>query len=454
MNVRIQSFLWAVLMVFAVGASLQTACSQDAGMSEPTTDADTTSQAEPSYSLEYRVPQSATWLTPDQRKFLQAVMDKLVDIGDPNRAKRMVTDIAHRRIRIVTDEAGVRASTYQNGGSNVMDLQQSTVDDWTKAQSDSEQFRSKAESATPDLKEKLLTRSKQRAHDVRSTILDAALTVDHEYVHMDQTDPGEEPKYENPAWRRRLDEENRLIDVSVMALEQSLQGELKSDADVERLDSAIEDLQTIGELHEGSVNELGEKISPPPPKPGEEKKLPTLSRDLFEQDRAEIGEQKKKIAQLIARAKNKIRDRNATVASAEVPKSEESATKEQPQSGSGSGPNGEWMCTSTTLGGTTTTKFGTTNLPSGFTVSYPMTIKLNGGSLSCSTNGRNFSIPSVGSNTWAYETSQPPPASTTSKMSLTYDRVSDSFVGESTETFDSAACKGSTRASLKLIRKP
>lgn len=213
-------------------------------------------------------------LTDDQRTFFQAVMDRLVEIGLVDRARRMETDLLRGKIVVTPppqtdeereEEQGVRGSTNpQRAGGHIMEIPQTTLNEWFKDAEEAKRLRQKGHEAA----------AKQREKGMRELMLDVSLTVDHEYIHMDQYFPQEDVVFENPAWRRRLDQENRLIREFSDGIRTLLEKGVSSEEDHRVLSAMTTDLREIEKVHFLTVDgELNAKL-----KDGK------LTRSFFQED--------------------------------------------------------------------------------------------------------------------------------------------------------------------------
>jgi len=142
------------------------------------------------------------------------------------------------------------------------------------------------------------------------------------------------------------------------------------------------------------------------------------------------------------RAVQKLLDDASTEDSAETPDQSRTAAVNL---------NGDWLCTSTTQGGTATTQSGTIKLPSGFSMSAPMKIVQKGTELTVEFGGRTFSG-GMNGNVWIVQYNNP--SGSSSKITLFYNRDTNSFEGQSEERQSVPGCTSVTLASLKLQRQP
>jgi hypothetical protein len=121
-------------------------------------------------------------------------------LGDAGTAADLQKDFKRGVIRFTSlGGAGVNAETGQEGGRNVMDIEASLIDRIAGL-------------------EKVL---RKRPYGPSSVLVDVALTVRHEYVHMRQVKPDNVPEFEDPAylevggtlrrWLRKLEAERTVL---------------------------------------------------------------------------------------------------------------------------------------------------------------------------------------------------------------------------------------------------
>lgn len=179
-------------------------------------------------------------LTEEERSFFQEVMDRLVEIGLRDRASRMEGDLAAGRIAIFEDESAVRPSTvWHFAGPNTLEIPSSILDRWLSMRRDARKLRAKGRE---DM-------ARTREADMRLHLLEVALTVDHEYVQMEQAHPNESPDSEDPAWRRRLDQEKRIIREISDKITKLLASGVHDDSDLRTLAALREDLRDMDQVH-------------------------------------------------------------------------------------------------------------------------------------------------------------------------------------------------------------
>jgi len=204
-------------------------------------------------------------LTEEERSFFQEVMDRLVEIGLRDRARRVEGDLAVGRIAIFEDEAGVRASTgWHFAGPDTLEIPSSILNQWLSMRRDARKLRAKGHE---DM-------ARTREADMRLHLLEVALTVDHEYVYLEQARPGGKSGSEDPVWRHRLDQEKRIIRELSGEITKVLATGVHSDSDLRTLAALREDLRDMDQVHYLTVNsDLRERI-----------KSGNLTASLFEND--------------------------------------------------------------------------------------------------------------------------------------------------------------------------
>lgn len=224
-------------------------------------------------------------LTEKERTYFQSVMDQLAKIGLWERAKRMESDLMLGRIIVVEEEEGVMASTdWSRFGPNFMEIPKYLIDRWTDNSFLARGHRAKGRDE--------LARPAETT--VREMTLNMALTIDHEYIHMDQYRPSETTEHENPAWRRRLDQESRLIQEATDAVSKMLAKGVNSAEDRRTLETLRNDLRDIDQIHQGTVkNDLRAQVYG-------EKAL--LTPSLFKKDFAALDGTVANIAKLLKQA--------------------------------------------------------------------------------------------------------------------------------------------------------
>jgi hypothetical protein len=234
----------------------------------------------------------ATW-TKDQKEFMDAVLQELalIDKGRSatdryrNLRDRVISDINAGRIIVgPTDEGDVETTT---GDDNVNRLTIPPAKiDWINAKGNVDAVNKKKLDASDPRRIKAET-------NLRQPPLDLALTIVHEYVHMDQDKPSGETVHETPAWKERINQESRLIDEAFTQLENEIyriqnKGGQLSEEDKKSLQDAKRRLDDLITIHgQTTKNELNGAFDEG-----------RLVKDDFKKEQSQLEDQKNRLSDL------------------------------------------------------------------------------------------------------------------------------------------------------------
>jgi len=195
---------------------------------------------------------SAAGFTQDQRDYLQATMNTLSSMGRDDLANRINEDVKGGRVLFGDCGAGTLATVNAPWGylsrahSNVLTIDNGGLRQWVNSRKLMDKA---AKKNRPDLVDK-------GRKNMRDAINSIALTLTHEYIHMDQYAPQQIPKYEDPAYTHGISEMRRVIRDRMGRIQEILDRNADQPGDADRLSDLLEDLETLRDIYSVSVESM------------------------------------------------------------------------------------------------------------------------------------------------------------------------------------------------------
>jgi len=197
------------------------------------------------------LPPDCTYTTA-QKHYLQAVMDKLWEMERPSLAEKLNQSVREGKVKFGECGPGTQATAHAPwgyfGGSkgNLLTIDNDGADDWYRAKEIAKRAGTLKGGDPRGIAKKQLSIANECLNEI-------ALTLEHEYIHMDQRAPQEIPEHEDPAWAHGIRQTRRVIDLRMKQIKACKPGEEKI------RDQLLDDLKSLIGVYTTTVTSLTKK---------------------------------------------------------------------------------------------------------------------------------------------------------------------------------------------------
>lgn len=228
----------------------------------------------------------------DEQKFFIDHVIRDVDRLDQNLSNRFREDVSKGKVVFINADSVIVSPGatgfnigYLDWRENAIKIPHQFVSNFSIANETIKYAQNKLKSNPNDAVS--LKAIKKGKNNLEQYSLDFALTIVHEYVHMDQNHPQGIPEHEDPAWMKRLDKEAELIENNLNYLEILLNNQVNTQMYYIKVEDTKNRIDLLMKIHQETINAT------------KDPNLKTITKKSFDRFDNNIKEMNKKLKKLL-----------------------------------------------------------------------------------------------------------------------------------------------------------